>query len=429
MNRTTRPNPWLTTRKILVVGVATAGLALTGCSTGPLSTSTPGADNPAQTQQPGGADSSAPASTPTPAPAPDPVTITANPENGSKSVKVDTAVSVKASNGTLSKVAVSAPVKDRDGKVSDIPVSGALNKAKTEWKASDRLEPGVTYTVTSTGKNPEGTSTKTTSTFATQALTLAEQTFATVSPLSGTYGVAMPIVVTFDVAVTDRKAFEKNLNVSVSPAQAGTWSWYSSTEVHYRPKAYWKAGTKIKLDVDVNGLAAGKGVYGQSSRSAEYTIGRSVITTVDLATRRASVKINGETARSFGISAGKPGFTTRSGTKVISQKLAETRMASETIGINKNSSESYDLKVKYAMRITNTGEFLHAAPWNAGNMGVRNASHGCVGMNTADAAWLFNTVNIGDPVVTTGSSRGLEKGNGWTDWDVSYAQFSKGSAL
>ena len=426
MTRTTRPNPWLTTRKILLVGAVTAGLALTGCSSGPLSGSTPG--DSGQTQKPASTESSA-AATPTPTPTPDPVTMTAKPANGTKSVKVDTAVSVKASNGTLSKVSVSAPVKDRDGKVTDTPVSGALNKAKTEWKATDRLEPGVTYTVKSSGKNPEGTSTKTTSTFATEALTLDEQTFATISPLSGTYGVAMPIVVTFDVAVTDRKAFEKNLKVSASPSQTGTWSWYSSTEVHYRPKSFWKPGTKIKLDVDVNGLSAGKGIYGQSSRSAEYTIGRSVITTVNLATHRASVKVNGKTARSFGISAGKPGFTTRSGTKVITQKLAETRMASETIGIGRDSSEGYDLKVKYAMRITNTGEFLHAAPWNAGNMGVRNASHGCVGMNTSDAAWLFNTVKIGDPVVTTGSSRGLEKGNGWTDWDVSYSQFSKGSAL
>jgi lipoprotein-anchoring transpeptidase ErfK/SrfK len=111
--------------------------------------------------------------------------------------------------------------------------------------------------------------------------------------------------------------------------------------------------------------------------------------------------------------------------KLILEKLPVTRMTNEMIGAN----ESYDLKVRYAMRITWSGEFLHAAPWNSANLGRVNASHGCVGMSTADAAWLFNRVQVGDPVVTTGSSRGLEKGNGYTDWDVSWSQYQQGSAL
>ena len=64
-----------------------------------------------------------------------------------------------------------------------------------------------------------------------------------------------------------------------------------------------------------------------------------------------------------------------------------------------------------------------------GNFGRRNASHGCVGMSTGDAAWLFNRSLIGDPVVTTGTSRGMEHGNGYSDWNVSYAKYKKGSAL
>jgi len=100
-------------------------------------------------------------------------------------------------------------------------------------------------------------------------------------------------------------------------------------------------------------------------------------------------------------------------------------MTNEMIGAN----EAYDLQVKYAMRITWSGEFLHAAPWNAANLGVANASHGCVGMSTSNAAWLFGKVKVGDPVVTTGSSRGLEKGNGYTDWDVSWSTYKAGSAL
>lgn len=104
-------------------------------------------------------------------------------------------------------------------------------------------------------------------------------------------------------------------------------------------------------------------------------------------------------------------------------------MASETIGIASNSAEAFDLKVRYAMRVTSSGEFVHAAPWNAQKFGRVNASHGCIGMSTSNAGWLFRRVKIGDPVITTGTGRGLEQGNGYTDWDVSYDTYAKGSAL
>jgi lipoprotein-anchoring transpeptidase ErfK/SrfK len=106
-------------------------------------------------------------------------------------------------------------------------------------------------------------------------------------------------------------------------------------------------------------------------------------------------------------------------------KLYVTKMTNQMIG----AREHYSLRVKYAMRITQSGEFLHAAPWNAGNFGRRNASHGCVGMSTGNASWLFNRTLIGDPVVTTGTSRHMEYGNGYGDWNMSYAQYKKGSAL
>ena len=50
-------------------------------------------------------------------------------------------------------------------------------------------------------------------------------------------------------------------------------------------------------------------------------------------------------------------------------------------------------------------------------------------MSNANAAWMYNNTRIGDPVVTTGSSRRVEDGNGYSDWNLSYAQYKKGSAL
>lgn len=365
-----------------------------------------------------------------PEPKADPVEFTPSLVDGAEKVKVDEVIEVEAAKGTLSDVEVTGKGTDAKGKSFKDKVPGKVSKDKTSWKASTRLEPGATYTVSMTGENTEGDETTSQSTFSTQSLKLNQQTFPSVYPLDGeTYGVAMPVIVKFDVAVKDKKTFEKHLKVKSSPKQAGSWSWLSNKEVHYRPKKYWKPGTKVSLDADLNSLPAGNGIYGQKSRKTTFKIGKSVVTTIDLKKHRATVKVNGKKAKTIPVSGGKSGFVTRSGTKVITEKLARTKMASETIGIAENSSEGYDLDVKYAMRITNSGEFIHAAPWNATKFGRSNGSHGCVGMSTSNAGWLFNKVRVGDPVKVTGTKRGLEQGNGITDWDVSWEKWQKGSAL
>jgi hypothetical protein len=81
------------------------------------------------------------------------------------------------------------------------------------------------------------------------------------------------------------------------------------------------------------------------------------------------------------------------------------------------------------MRLTWGGEFLHAAPWSVNDQGVRNVSHGCVNMSTPNAEWLFNLANIGDPIIVRGTEVQLENGNGWTAWNLTWAQYVKGSAL
>jgi lipoprotein-anchoring transpeptidase ErfK/SrfK len=104
-------------------------------------------------------------------------------------------------------------------------------------------------------------------------------------------------------------------------------------------------------------------------------------------------------------------------------------MTGTSIGIRDGSPESFDLDVRYAMQITASGEYIHAAPWNSSRFGRANASHGCVGMSTSNAIWLYNKVRPGDPVITTGSSKQLDQGNGYAEWNISYDQFKKGSAV
>jgi lipoprotein-anchoring transpeptidase ErfK/SrfK len=289
----------------------------------------------------------------------------------------------------------------------------------------------VKYTVVSKGSNEDGAAKTLRRTFSTESLTLDEQTYPSVAPLQGeTVGVGMPVIVTFDIPVTKRAEIERNLTVETSEDVKGTWHWLSDTEVHYRPKTYWPSGTKVKVDVGINGVDAGNGIYGQEDRNVSFKVGSSVISTVNVATHQMDVEINGQHARTIPITAGKPGFTTRSGVKVIMEKHEVKAMDAATVGISEGSSEYYNIPdVEYAMRVTHSGEFLHAAPWSVGSQGVTNVSHGCVGMSTENAAWLFGISKRGDVVKTVNSGRPLDFGNGWTDWDISYKDYKEGSAL
>ena len=240
----------------------------------------------------------------------------------------------------------------------------------------------------------------------------------------------MPVIVNFDIPVHRRAAFEKQMTVTSNPPMVGSWNWMSDSEVHWRPKTYWKPGTKVHVDVNVNGVNAGDGIYGQESRSIDFKIGNSVIMKPNLQSDEMKVMINGKLARTIPITGGKPGYETRSGTKLIIEKFEVKRMDAATVGIQPGDPEYYDIPdVQYAQRVTFSGEFLHAAPWSVYAQGSYNVSHGCVGMSTDNGAWLFSITHRGDPVEVTGTNRGLEPGNGWTDWDMSFKDYKKGSAL
>lgn len=354
--------------------------------------------------------------------------ITSNVAADAKDVPVDTLLTVTASSGALEDVTVTGAGTDRSGKAVSTTVKGSIGADGT-WTASERLDPATTYTVVSTGSAPAGDG-SVTSTFTTTALSLKQQVFVTITNQSGTtYGVAMPIVVTFDLPVTDKKSFERDLKVTTVPAQTGSWGWVSDREVQWRPETYFEPGTKVSVEANLNGVSAGDGRYGQNSVSADFTIGQSRVTKVDLAAKQLTQYVNGQVVATIPVSGGKPGAETRSGTSVVMEKLAQTRMASETVGIANNSADGYDLMVKYAMRITTSGEFIHAAPWNSANFGRANLSHGCVGMGTGDAQKLFGIVQVGDPVVVSGTKRPLDDGNGWTAWNVSWQQWQAKSAL
>lgn len=329
-------------------------------------------------------------------------------------------LTVSVSGATLEQVRVSSPTGEVDGEVTD-----------GSWTSSDRLEPGTDYTLTAAATRPDGSSVERTRRFHTMDLTLDEQTYPALAPLDGeTVGVGMPVIVTFDLPVTDRALFERHMHVTSTPSQPGSWYWLSDREAHFRPATYWKAGTDVSVDLDLNSLPAGNGIYGQESRSIDFHVGDAHVYKVDARTHQMRVFSNGALLRTLPITTGKPGFITRSGTKVIIEKFAEKRMNSETVGINRDSPEAYDIDdVQWAMRVTYSGEFIHAAPWSVGSQGYANVSHGCTGMSTAAAGWLYAMTRRGDVVEYTGTERQMTLENGYGDWNLSFPDWKTGSAL
>ena len=405
-------------RWALLAGALTVGLALGACTV-------PGGGAGPVADATGSSTSSEPSTSTTTTPAVPEVTLTPSVAADAK-VPVDTVVSVAAKDGTVTDVTLTY----KDPKKGDVNVEGTLDPNGATWTANSLLEPGTTYNLSMVGKNTAGTEATAHSTFSTQALSKKQQIYPSIVANGATVGVAMPVIVRFDVPVKDKAAFEKKMTVTSTPAQDGSWGWVSSSEAHWRPANYWKPGTKVTVNVDINSVPGGNGTYGQMSTSGGFTVGDAVIIKADLGTHQLTVNQNGADVKTIPITGGKAGFETRSGTKVIMEKLSKVRMDANTVGIEPGDPNYYDIPdVQFAMRETNSGEFLHAAPWSVGSQGKANVSHGCIGMSTANAQWLFNLAKVGDPVVVTGTNRGLEAGNGWTDWNVSYDKWKSQSAL
>lgn len=353
-----------------------------------------------------------------------PVELESNVADKAEGVGVDTVVTAKATHGELTAATLYAGADPAKGAVKG-RVTG------TGWVAAQLLEPGQTYHLVLNGRGEDGKSSSTTRTFSTQQLTLAQQTYPSIAPLQGeTVGVGMPVMVKFDLPVKNRALYERKMRVESTPAVEGSWSWLSDREVHFRPKAYWPAGTKVKIIAAVNGLPAGNGIYGQQDQVVSFNVGRSVVSTVDVAAHKLIVRIDSKIARTIPVTTGDNGHRSREGTKVIMEKFSSVDMDAATTGVDSEDPGYYNIEdVRWAMRVTNSGEFLHAAPWSAGSQGVANVSHGCTGMSTANAQWLYSQSRRGDVVRFVNSPRPLEQGNGWTDWDLSYSAFAQGSAL
>jgi lipoprotein-anchoring transpeptidase ErfK/SrfK len=126
---------------------------------------------------------------------------------------------------------------------------------------------------------------------------------------------------------------------------------------------------------------------------------------------------------------------------VISEKFKETRMDGSTVGFKKTDGKGeYDIKdVPHAMRLSNSGTFIHGNYWGAKSVfGSVNTSHGCVGLSdtkgandpNTPAAWFFNHSLIGDVVVVENTGdKAIAPDNGLNGWNLNWAAWKAGSAV
>jgi lipoprotein-anchoring transpeptidase ErfK/SrfK len=243
-----------------------------------------------------------------------------------------------------------------------------------------------------------------------------------------TYGVGMPIIVYFDKSVKNQDEAEKAMTVTTTPQIEGAWNWLrGGTEAWWRPKEFWPKGTKVELKAALGDVELSPGLWGRRTYTADFSIGSAVVSTVDVQKHTLTVTKDGQPVRTIKVTTGKendPRFRTRGGTKVIIEKFESIRMDAATTGTDPKDPEFYNTVEHWALRLTWSGEFLHARPGSERYFGRANVSHGCTGMSDADAKWLFGFSQVGDVVKYQGSKRPLEVANGYTVWDVPYSQWS-----
>jgi lipoprotein-anchoring transpeptidase ErfK/SrfK len=300
------------------------------------------------------------------------------------------------------------------------------------WTPAQPLLYGTKYTLTATARNAAKKVAKASTTFTTVAP--QKQTTPSIGPLDGTtVGVGLPIRVYFDQAVADDKKadVERHLLVSSSTPTDGVWHWMSNSEVHFRPSAYWPANTDVRVDANLYGVDLGNGVWGEKNRTINFHIGARHVSIADAATHTMTVYDGDQAVQTYPMSAGSNANPTRNGPHVVTQLNRKMVMDSSTFGLAVDAPGGYRADVEYAVRISNNGEFVHAAPWSVGSQGRSNVSHGCINLSTERAAWFFSFSQAGDVVEiknSTGPTLSARDGDIY-DWAIPWDQWQAGSAL
>ncbi|MFF4033251.1 Ig-like domain-containing protein [Streptomyces sviceus] len=346
--------------------------------------------------------------------------VSISPKDGAKSVDTSGALKVGATKGKLTEV----QVKDAKGTA----IAGKIAADGASWTPSTHLASGTKYAVHAVAKDAEGRTAAEDSSFTT--LTPKNTFIGTFTPEDGsTVGVGMPFSIRFTRGITSPEDVEKAITVKTTPAVDVESHWFGNDRLDFRPEQYWKEGTKVTVDLNLNGVEGRDGVYGKQNKTVSFTIGRNQVSVVDAKKHTMKITQDGRTIKTLKVTTGKPGYDTWNGQMVISEKLAVTRMNGETVGYG----GEYDIKdVPHAARLTDSGTFIHGNYWGGDAFGNYNASHGCVGLRDVKggydsgvpAAWFFNHSMIGDVVVVKNSDDAtVAPENGLNGWNMSWEKW------
>lgn len=381
----------------LAVGVIAPG-ALAACSK-PSSTSTPGE-----------------------ASAPSAPSLNFDPADSTTDVVPTAPIGVKVSDGWFQRVKLTNP----DGKA----VAGALNRDRTAFNITEPLGYGVEYSWDGSVVGRDG-----------KAVPVSGS-FSTVVPsteVNGRFqladgqvvGVAAPIIIQFDASISDKASVERALKVTTEPKVEGSWAWLpdevGGSRVHWRTKDYYPPGTKVHVDARLYGVPFGDGAYGAQDSTLTFEIGRRQVVRAEASSHRIQVIDEaGAVIMDFPCSYGEGDLdrnVTRSGIHVVTEKYEDFYMTNPAAGYA-------NIRERYAVRISNNGEFIHANPASLGSQGSANVTNGCINLSEADAQQYFNSAIYGDPVEVTGTRIQLSYADGdiW-DWAVPWDEWTSMSAL
>ncbi len=358
--------------------------------------------------------------------------IKITPKDGSDNASINNGTAVTVTKGSLTSVTMKT--------ATGTAVAGQISADKKSWKPLNRLERATTYKIAAEAADSDGRTAHENASFTT--VSPANSFIGNFTPEDGsTVGVGMPVSINFDKAITNKAAVQKGITVSSSSGQEVVGHWFNANRLDFRPENYWTGGSTVTLKLNLDGVQGASGVYGVQQKTVTFKIGRNQVSTVDAKTKTMTVTQDGKVVKTIPISAGAPDHTTYQGQMVISEKFKETRMDGSTVGFtNDDGKGEYDIKdVPHAMRLSNSGTFIHGNYWGAKSIfGSVNTSHGCVGLSdtkgaddpNTPAAWFFAHSLIGDVVVVKNTGdKTIAPDNGLNGWNLDWAAWKAGSAV
>ncbi len=345
--------------------------------------------------------------------------VSITPANGATGVAPGSPITVTTKRGRLTSVQVTSS--------TGTPLAGLLDATGTHWISGTPTAPSSHYQINTVVSGGGGVSSSSSSSFST--VTATAVVGATLWPTSGlSVGVGQPVVLKFDQPISDPAAQQSvlaHLHVTLStPVPVGA-HWFSTTELHLRPETVWPSGEQITVTDALDGWNAGGGMWGEGSSSVRFSIGDARVSTANLATHQMTVTDNGQTVATYPISAGSDQYPTMDGIHIVLDRSSVVQMNSATVGIPAGSPGSYDETVYWDVHVSDSGEYVHAAPWSVSAQGNTNVSHGCVNLSPADAQQFFGFSRIGDLVEVIGGPRPPVAGDhGVMDWQTDWSAWT-----